>query len=113
MAYRAHLQAFIDRWRYNANRAPQAQSKIKILEKLPVIEAPEEEESMHFKFAEADKLSPPLLQLDEASFAYTPEKVILSGVSIDVDSDSRHGIIGPNGCALRLPTPPSDQYELN
>lgn len=97
MQYRAHLQAFIDRWRYNANRAPQAQSKIKILEKLPVIEPPEEEESMHFKFAEAEKLSPPLLQLDEAAFGYTPERIILKGVSIDVDSDSRHGIIGPNG----------------
>lgn len=97
MQYRAHLQAFIDRWRYNANRAPQAQSKIKILEKLPVIEPPEEDESMHFKFAEAEKLSPPLLQLDEAAFGYTPDRLILKGVSIDVDADSRHGIIGPNG----------------
>ncbi len=34
MEYRKHLQAFIDRWRYNANRAAQAQSKIKILEKV-------------------------------------------------------------------------------
>ena len=34
MEYRRHLQAFIDRWRYNANRAAQAQSKIKILEKV-------------------------------------------------------------------------------
>jgi ATPase subunit of ABC transporter with duplicated ATPase domains len=36
MEYRKHLQAFIDRWRYNANRAAQAQSKIKILEKVRV-----------------------------------------------------------------------------
>lgn len=91
------FKAYACLFRYNANRAPQAQSKIKVLEKLPVLEPPEEEESMRFKFAEADRLSPPLLQLDEASFGYSPEKLILKGVSIDVDTDSRHGIIGPNG----------------
>ena len=41
---RAHLQAFIDRWRYNANRAAQAQSKIKELERMPIIEPPEAED---------------------------------------------------------------------
>jgi ATPase subunit of ABC transporter with duplicated ATPase domains len=50
MEYRAHLQAFIDRWRYNANRAAQAQMKIKILEKLPELEMPEAEETEKFKF---------------------------------------------------------------
>ena len=50
MEYRAHLQAFIDRWRYNANRAAQAQSKIKILEKLPELEPPEEDETEKFKY---------------------------------------------------------------
>lgn len=49
MEYRAHLQAFIDRWRYNANRAAQAQMKIKILEKLPELEAPETEEVEKFR----------------------------------------------------------------
>ncbi|KAL7008940.1 hypothetical protein EMMF5_001687 [Cystobasidiomycetes sp. EMM_F5] len=78
-----------------------AQSKIKILEKLPVLEAPEEEDSMQFKFAEADKLSPPLLQLNEASFGYEPTKLILGGVNVDVGIDSRIGIIGPNGCVKR------------
>lgn len=49
MEYRAHLQAFIDRWRYNANRAAQAQMKIKVLEKLPELEMPEAEETEKFK----------------------------------------------------------------
>ncbi|KAF8761417.1 ABC transporter [Rhizoctonia solani] len=81
MAYRAHLQAFIDRWRYNANRAAQAQSKIKILEKLPELEPPEEEETEKFKFPETEKISPPLLQLSEVSFGYK----------------SRIAVVGPNG----------------
>jgi ATP-binding cassette subfamily F protein 3 len=43
------MKAYIDRWRYNANRAAQAQSKIKILEKLPELEPPEAEDSESFK----------------------------------------------------------------
>lgn len=95
--YRAGLQAFIDRWRYNANRAAQAQMKIKILEKLPELEPPEDDSIVKFKFHEADKLSPPLLQLEEVKFSYSPDsKIILEGVNIDIGLDSRIGLIGPN-----------------
>ncbi|KAI3622668.1 protein gcn20 [Moniliophthora roreri] len=97
MEYRKHLQAFIDRWRYNANRAAQAQSKIKILEKLPELQPPEEEETEKFRFPETEKISPPLLQMNEVTFGYTPEKIILKGVNIDVDLDSRIAIVGANG----------------
>lgn len=97
MQYRAHLQAFIDRWRYNANRAAQAQSRIKILESLPDLEPPEQEETETFKFPDAEKISPPLLQLSEVSFGYSPDKLILKGINIDVGLDSRMAVIGPNG----------------
>lgn len=97
MDYRKHLQAFIDRWRYNANRAAQAQMKIKILEKLPDLEPPEEEETEQFKFPETDKISPPLLQMSEVTFGYTPDKLILKGINIDVGLDSRIAIVGANG----------------
>jgi ATP-binding cassette subfamily F protein 3 len=95
--YRAHLQAFIDRWRYNANRAAQAQSKIKILEKLPELEPPEVDESETFKFADAEKLSPPMLQLSGVTFGYDPEKPILKNIDFDLDLDSRMAIVGANG----------------
>ncbi|KZT08969.1 P-loop containing nucleoside triphosphate hydrolase protein [Laetiporus sulphureus 93-53] len=95
--YRKHLQAFIDRWRYNANRAAQAQSKIKILEKLPELHPPETEETESFKFPETEKISPPVLQLSEVSFGYTPDRIILRNVNIDVGLDSRMAIVGPNG----------------
>ncbi|KAJ3767022.1 P-loop containing nucleoside triphosphate hydrolase protein [Lentinula raphanica] len=97
MDYRKHLQAFIDRWRYNANRAAQAQSKIKILEKLPDLQPPEEDETENFKFPETEKISPPLLQMSEVTFGYTPEKMILKNVSFDVGLDSRIAIVGANG----------------
>ncbi|KAJ7037472.1 P-loop containing nucleoside triphosphate hydrolase protein [Mycena alexandri] len=97
MDYRKHLQAFIDRWRYNANRAAQAQSKIKILEKLPDLQPPEVEETEQFKFPETEKISPPLLQMNEVTFGYTPEKIILRSVNIDVGLESRIAIVGANG----------------
>ncbi|KAH7911822.1 P-loop containing nucleoside triphosphate hydrolase protein, partial [Hygrophoropsis aurantiaca] len=97
MDYRKHLQAYIDRWRYNANRAPQAQMRIKILEKLPDLEPPEVEETETFKFSETEKISPPLLQLSEVTFGYTPDKLILKGINIDVGLDSRIAVVGANG----------------
>ncbi|SCZ96524.1 BZ3500_MvSof-1268-A1-R1_Chr8-2g10263 [Microbotryum saponariae] len=95
--YKQHLQAFIDRWRYNANRAAQAQMKIKILEKLPDLEPPEEDDVVTFKFPETDKISPPLLQLSDVSFGYTKDKPLLKDVNVDVGLDSRMGLIGANG----------------
>ena len=97
MEYRKHLQAFIDRWRYNANRAAQAQSKIKILEKLPELTPPEEEDTETFKFPETEKISPPVLQLNEVTFGYTPDKILLRDINFDVGLESRIAVIGPNG----------------
>ncbi|PAV21751.1 P-loop containing nucleoside triphosphate hydrolase [Pyrrhoderma noxium] len=97
MEYRKHLQAFIDRWRYNANRAAQAQSKIKILEKLPELQPPETEETETFRFPDCDKISPPLLQLSNVSFGYSSDNVILKNVDIDVGLDSRIAVVGANG----------------
>ncbi|KAF9229824.1 hypothetical protein BS17DRAFT_689375 [Gyrodon lividus] len=97
MEYRKHLQAFIDKWRYNANRAPQAQMRIKMLEKLPDLEPPEAEETETFKLPDTDKISPPLLQLSGVTFGYTPEKYILKDIDIDVGLDSRIAIVGSNG----------------
>jgi len=97
MEYRKHLQAFIDRWRYNANRAAQAQSKIKILEKLPELIPPVAEETENFRFPETEKISPPLLQLSEVTFGYDLSKIILNRINIDVGLDSRIAVVGSNG----------------
>ncbi|KAG0174243.1 hypothetical protein DFQ28_002840 [Apophysomyces sp. BC1034] len=97
VAYRKHLQDFIDRWRYNAKRAPQAQSKIKILEKLPVLELPENEKEVTFQFSDPDALSPPILQMNDVTFGYNPEKTIIRDINLDLRMDSRVAIVGPNG----------------
>ncbi|PGH28692.1 ATP-binding cassette, subfamily F, member 3 [[Emmonsia] crescens] len=97
MAQRAHLQAFIDKFRYNAAKSSEAQSRIKKLERMPVLEAPENEYVVHFKFPDVEKLSPPIVQMSEVCFGYTPDKLLLKNVDLDVQLDSRIGIVGPNG----------------
>ncbi|KAJ3816371.1 ABC transporter-domain-containing protein, partial [Lentinula raphanica] len=103
MDYQKHLQAFIDRSRYNSNRAAQAQSKIKILEKLPDLQPPEEDETENFKCSLTEKISPPLLQVSEVTFGYTPEKMILKNISFDVGLDSGIAIVGANGSGKSTP----------
>ena len=97
MAQRAHLQAFIDKFRYNAAKSSEAQSRIKKLEKMPVLDAPENEYTVHFKFPEVEKLSPPIIQMSGVSFGYPNSKTLLRNVDLDVQLDSRIGIVGPNG----------------
>ncbi|KXL45877.1 hypothetical protein M433DRAFT_6262 [Acidomyces richmondensis BFW] len=106
MVQRAHLQAFIDKFRYNAAKSSEAQSRIKKLEKMPVLEPPEAEYSVHFKFPDVEKLSPPIIQMSNVSFGYTKDRPLLKNVDLDVQLDSRIGIVGPNGAgkttALKL-----------
>jgi len=106
MVQRAHLQAFIDKFRYNAAKSSEAQSRIKKLEKMPVLEAPEAEYSVKFRFPEVEKMSPPIIQMTNVSFGYTKDNILLRNVDLDVQLDSRIGIVGPNGAgkttALKL-----------
>lgn len=89
--------AFIDKFRYNASKAAEAQSRIKKLEKMPVLEPPESEYTVHFKFPDVEKLSPPIIQMTDVTFGYTKDNVLLRNVDLDVQLDSRIGIVGPNG----------------
>ncbi len=97
LVQRAHLQAFIDKFRYNAAKASEAQSRIKKLERMPMLEPPEAEYSVRFKFPDVDKLSPPIVQMSGVSFGYAQDKILLRNVDLDVQLDSRIGIVGPNG----------------
>uniref|UniRef100_A0A8C5AH52 ABC transporter domain-containing protein n=1 Tax=Gadus morhua TaxID=8049 RepID=A0A8C5AH52_GADMO len=96
--YREHIQVFIDRFRYNANRAAQVQSKLKLLEKLPPLKPLEKETEVSLRFPDNfEKLSPPILQLDEVEFYYTPERRLFTGLNVSADLESRICIVGENG----------------
>ncbi|XP_018564615.1 ATP-binding cassette sub-family F member 3 [Anoplophora glabripennis] len=97
MQQRQHVQEFIDRFRYNANRAALVQSKIKMLEKLPELKPIVKETEVVLKLPETEPLSPPILQLDEVSFRYNTERLIFSNVNLGATMDSRICIVGDNG----------------
>ncbi|KAK7206107.1 P-loop containing nucleoside triphosphate hydrolase protein [Myxozyma melibiosi] len=98
MAYRKHLQTFIDKFRYNAAKSSEAQSRIKKLEKLPILEAPEEDQTLTFRFPEVEKLSPPIIQLENVTFAYEGgARTVLKNVDLSVQTDSRIALVGANG----------------
>ncbi|XP_044755620.1 uncharacterized protein LOC123314401 isoform X2 [Coccinella septempunctata] len=97
MAHRAHVQEFIDKFRYNANRAASVQSKIKMLEKLPELKPVEKEIEVTLKFPDTESLSPPILQMNEVSFRYNAERIIFSDVNLGATMESRICIVGDNG----------------
>ncbi|KAI5967135.1 GCN20 [Candida theae] len=97
MAYRQHLQEFIDKFRYNAAKSQEAQSRIKKLEKLPILEPPEDDKVVTFKFADPDSISPPILQMQDVTFGYDPNKLLFRNVNLDVQMDSRIAFCGGNG----------------
>ncbi|KAH0953462.1 hypothetical protein HN011_008579 [Eciton burchellii] len=96
-AKRAHVQEFIDRFRYNANRASSVQSKIKMLEKLPDLKPMEKESEVTLTFPDVEPLSPPILQLNEVSFSYNGSEMIFSNVNLTASLQSRICIVGENG----------------
>ena len=90
MEYRKHVQEFIDKFRYNAKRAPMVQSRIKMLEKLPVLEPVIIESSVTLKFPEVEKMSGTILMLSEVSFTYSgTDRVIFSNVDLSATMESR------------------------
>nr|CAB3219642.1 ATP-binding cassette sub-family F member 3 [Phallusia mammillata] len=96
--YRDHIQVFIDRFRYNANRASQVQSKLKLLEKLPKITPVEKLTPPVIRFpSHAVKLAGTVLRLDEVMFHYLPGETIFKNVNISAGLDSRICIVGENG----------------
>ncbi|GAA6233361.1 ATP-binding cassette sub-family F member 3-like isoform X1 [Lates japonicus] len=98
LQYRQHIQVFIDRFRYNANRAAQVQSKLKLLERLPELKPIEKETEVTLRFPDNfEKLSPPILQLDEVEFYYNPDHRLFSGLNLSADLESRICIVGENG----------------
>jgi ATP-binding cassette subfamily F protein 3 len=95
-ARRAHLQSFVDRFKAKASKAVQAQSRVKMLEKLTPITAPEEAAKVVFSFPEPEELSPPIINLEGAAVGYGGPP-ILWRLSLRIDQDDRIALLGRNG----------------
>lgn len=95
-ARRAHLQSFVDRFRAKASKAKQAQSRLKMLEKMDPIAAPEEAANHVFTFPQPDQLPPPIVHIDDGAVGYG-DKTILSRLALRIDQDDRIALLGRNG----------------
>jgi ATP-binding cassette subfamily F protein 3 len=96
VAQRAHMQAFVDRFRYKASKARQAQSRLKALEKLPPVEAAVEDHVTRFAFPEPAQLAPPMLTLERVAAGYDG-KPVLTHLGLRIDMDDRIALLGANG----------------
>ncbi len=93
---RAHIQSFVDRFRYKASKARQAQARIKALERLPQIESVIEDAPTRFNFPQPARIAPPILALDRVTIGYDGNPV-LRNLSLTVDMDDRIALLGANG----------------
>ena len=90
------MQAFIDRFRYQATKAAQVQSRIKMLEKVERIDVPPERKRIHFQFPASAKSGRIVLELKHARKAYG-DKVVLKTVDLHVERGDRIALVGHNG----------------
>ena len=96
-AQRRHIQKFVDRFRYKASKARQAQSRIKALARLEPIAGVVEEKVPEFRFPAPRPLPPPLLVLEEAAVGYGQNPPVISGLNLRLDMDDRVALLGANG----------------
>jgi ATP-binding cassette subfamily F protein 3 len=95
---RRHMMRFVDRFRYKASKARQAQSRLKAIEKLAPIAAMIDQRVAPFIFPAPKKtLNPPLIRFENASVGYHEDKPVLSNLNLRIDGDDRIALLGQNG----------------
>jgi ATP-binding cassette subfamily F protein 3 len=90
-----HMQSFVDRFRYKASKARQAQSRLKMLERMPRIAAAHVDSEFHFEFLEPERQPQTLLRLENAAVGY--ERAVLDKVQLRIHAGDRIGLLGANG----------------
>ena len=93
-----HVKSFIDKFRFNAKRASMVQSRIKYLNNLEKVEKVIDDDPNYvFRFAQPDKLRPPIIRVDEGYFSYDKESQLLKNLSFAVTQKTRVALLGSNG----------------
>jgi ATP-binding cassette subfamily F protein 3 len=96
-AKRKHLQSFVDRFKAKASKARQAQSRMKMLEKLGTVSVMRDDPTVSFDFPEPAELSPPLISFEKVSVGYAPGKPVLRDIDLRIDPEDRIALLGSNG----------------
>jgi ATP-binding cassette, subfamily F, member 3 len=97
-AERARLQDFVNRFKAKASKARQAQSRVKMLERMKPITALVTQDVQEISFPAPEKiLSPPIIAVDNVSVGYDPAQPVLNRVTLRIDNDDRVALLGSNG----------------
>ncbi|KAH9769893.1 ABC transporter F family member 3 [Citrus sinensis] len=95
---RAHMQSFIDKFRYNAKRASLVQSRIKALERMGHVDEVVNDPDYKFEFPTLDdRPGPPIISFSDASFGYPGGPILFKNLNFGIDLDSQIAMVGPNG----------------
>jgi ATP-binding cassette, subfamily F, member 3 len=95
---RRRLQAFVDRFKAKATKARQAQSRVKMLERMKPVTALVTQDVNEITFPQPEKLlSPPIIAVDDVSVGYDPKQPVLNRVTLRIDTDDRIALLGANG----------------
>ena len=95
---RKRLQAFVDRFKAKASKARQAQSRVKMLERMKPVTALVTQDVREINFPTPEKtLSPPIIAVDDVSVGYDPKKPVLNRVTLRIDTEDRIALLGSNG----------------
>ena len=96
-AARAHMQAYVDRFRYKKEKARQAQTRLRMIAKLQFADVPLDEHIAPIKLPKAPEANPPLITFERASVGYEENKPILEHITLRIDPDDRIALLGKNG----------------
>ncbi len=97
-AQRAHMEAFVARFRAKATKAKQAQSRLKALARMEPLADEISEAPAHISIRHPEKLlSPPIVVFNDVNVGYEPDKPILKKLNLRIDEDDRIALLGPNG----------------
>lgn len=94
---KAHMQKFVDRFGASASKARQAQSRLKAIAKMDIVDAVMADRVTAFEFPEPEPLRSPLITLTDVDAGYTEEKPILRKLNLRIDMDDRIALLGANG----------------
>ncbi len=97
MAQKARMMAFVDRFRAKASKARQAQSRLKMIEKMDIVDAVMADRVTSFTFPEPEEEKSPMIVLESVDAGYDTAKPVLKKLNLRIDADDRIALLGANG----------------
>ncbi len=97
LAQKAHMMKFVERFKAKASKARQAQSRLKMIEKMDIVDAVMADRVTAFTFPEPEEEKSPMIVLENVNAGYSADKPVLKNLELRIDADDRIALLGANG----------------